>query len=411
MTNQTIRRGFDFCRSCESRDIFAAYDLGNLPIANELHLSESDSYDEYPLILSICQNCSLGQVQDVVSPERLFQDYRYTSSTSFTFVSHAKNFVNRVVRDFNLSKEDWVLEIASNDGYLLRNFLSKGINVIGVEPSINIGKIATDSGVPTITEFFSSDLAEKILKMHGYPKLIIANNVLAHVPDIRDFMRGLSILCGKQTVISVENPSLLNILEFNQFDSIYHEHFSYLTANSVFVLAEQFDLRLFNIESLATHGGSNRYWIGRSSPVSQQTHEIRQLEEKALITKPERWVDSYNEVKRTIQEFSDWINECNSEGENVAGYGAAAKASTLLNLAKIGPKNLPLIADKSSQKKGRYMPSSSIPIVELSELIDFNPANIVIFPWNIAREIFEDLKRTPLKSKLWKAIPKMTRLR
>ncbi len=410
MNSQNKRRGLDFCRACESTEIFVAYDLGYLPIANELHSMASASYEEYPLTLSVCRTCTLGQVQDVVTPERLFQDYRYTSSTSTTFLNHAKTFVNRVVIEMELTEQDWVLEIASNDGYLLRNFLPMGINVIGIEPSINIGKIASESGVQTITEFFSSNLAEKILNQQGYPKLIIANNVLAHVPDIRDFMLGLSILCGKQTVISIENPSLLNILKLNQFDSIYHEHFSYLTANSVSFLAESFGLNLFHVESIPTHGGSNRYWVGRSSHVSQQTTDLIRFEENALIRQPDKWVSSFSEVRKTVQEFADWLDACNREGGRVVGYGAAAKASTLLNLAKVGPDLLPLIADKSSQKRGRYMPSGSIPIVDLTELIAFNPSDIVIFPWNIASEIHIDLKDTISESRFWKAIPAMMRL-
>ena len=175
-------------------------------------------------------------------------------------------------------------------------------------------------------------------------------------------------------------------------------------------MAESFGLNLFHVESIPTHGGSNRYWVGQSSHVSQQTTDLIRFEENALIRQPDKWVSSFSEVRKTVQEFADWLDACNREGGRVVGYGAAAKASTLLNLAKVGPDLLPLIADKSSQKKGRYMPSGSIPIVDLTELIAFNPSDIVIFPWNIASEIHIDLKDTILESRFWKAIPAMTRL-
>jgi hypothetical protein len=391
--------------------MFIAYDLGLLPIANELYLVSQTGYEEFPLCLSICRNCTLGQVQDVVTPERLFEDYRYTSSTSETFLRHASDFVAEVVGQFNISSEDWVLEIASNDGYLLRNFLPLGIKVLGIEPSVNVGNIAANLGIDTISDFFTSQVARQILEIHGYPKLIIANNVLAHVPDIRDFMQGLSILCGSETVISIENPSLLNILKLNQFDSIYHEHYSYLTANSVSLLARNFGLSLFDVQEIATHGGSNRYWVDLNSSPSQEVGDLMRKEIESGITDSARWSDSYTQVRRTLERFTKWVDERVLSGGRVAGYGAAAKASTLLNLANIGPGNIALIADKSTEKQGRFMPSYSIPIVDLDELVSYNPTDIVIFPWNIATEIESSLSITNSEANYWIAIPEMMKIR
>lgn len=410
MISHNIIRGKDSCRACESLDMFVAYDLGLLPIANELYLASQTSYEEFPLCLSICRKCTLGQVQDVVAPERLFEDYRYTSSTSETFLRHASDFVADVVDQFNISSEDWVLEIASNDGYLLRNFLPLGIRVLGIEPSINVGKLAADLGINTITDFFTSQVARQILETHGQPKLIIANNVLAHVPDLRDFMHGLSILCGSDTVISIENPSLLNILELNQFDSIYHEHYSYLTANSVSLLATAFGLKLFNVQEIPTHGGSNRYWINLNSIPSKSVADLVRKEIESGITDSNKWADSYAQVQRTLERFTKWLEEKVLNGGRVAGYGAAAKASTLLNLANIGTGTVALIADKSTEKQGRYMPSHSIPIVDLGALASYNPTDIVIFPWNIATEIESTLSISNPEASYWIAIPEMTRI-
>lgn len=403
-------RGKHFCRACESVDMFVAYDLGKLPIANELYMEPLTQYEKFPLQLSICRNCTLGQVQDVVTPERLFEDYRYTSSTSETFLTHASEYVANAVNEFGISSEDWVLEIASNDGYLLKNFLPLGIKVIGVEPSLNVGKIASEIGITTISNFFSSQLAKQILENHGYPRLVVVNNVLAHVPDIRDFMYGLSILCGSNTLISIENPSLLNILKLNQFDSIYHEHFSYLTANSVFRLAGIFGLSLFDVQEIPTHGGSNRYWIDLSSSPSHALADLMREEIEAGIKDSSKWVDSFAHVTRTIESLTKWLEERAAAGGRVVGYGAAAKASTLLNLANVGPPDIALIADKSSEKQGRFMPSYSIPIVDVQEIVAYDPTDILIFPWNIANEIKAALAISNPKACYWIAIPEMSKV-
>ena len=254
-------RGSDFCRGCLGGNLFSALDLGSLPIANELLLTEHGEIEKYPLHLKVCAECGLGQVADVVTPERIFRDYRYLSSMSSTFLQHASDYVTQKVQEGIFLPGDWVLEIASNDGYLLKNFLPFGILAIGVEPAENVAEISRSLGVETISEFFSSQLANELLAKHGYPKLIIANNVMAHVPDLVDFIKGLAILCGPDTQISVENPSLSNILVGMQFDTIYHEHYSYLSASSVARLGKMYGLNLFKVEQLSIHGGSNRYWL------------------------------------------------------------------------------------------------------------------------------------------------------
>ena len=254
-------RGENFCRGCLGRNLFSALDLGELPLANELLLAQNSEFEKFPLHLRICSDCHLGQVADVVSPERIFRDYRYLSSMSSTFLEHASKFVSERVESGMFSEADWVLEIASNDGYLLKNFLAYGIKVIGVEPAENVASISRGLGIETISNFFSSESATYLLSKYGYPKLIIANNVMAHVPDLRDFMGGLSILCGPETQITIENPSLANILIGMQFDTIYHEHYSYLSTSAVSKISRSYSLQLFKVEELSIHGGSNRYCL------------------------------------------------------------------------------------------------------------------------------------------------------
>ena len=276
-------RGEFFCRGCLGKNLFSALDLGKLPIANELLLSSEGEIEKFPLHLRICTDCGLGQVADVVTPERIFRDYRYLSSLSTTFLKHASDFVSEQVDRNTFLPHDWVLEIASNDGYLLKNFISYGIRVVGIEPAENVAATSRSLGIDTISEFFSSQLARELLARYGYPKMIIANNVMAHVPDLVDFIRGLQTLCGPVTQISIENPSLSNILVGMQFDTIYHEHYSYLSATTVSELSKRNGLQLFRVEELKIHGGSNRYWLralSENSPVDSSVDSLI-LDEKS----------------------------------------------------------------------------------------------------------------------------------
>jgi hypothetical protein len=407
-------RGKDFCRGCDSTLLFSVLDFGDLPIANELLKNETDTSSVFPLHLRICESCGLGQVEEVVLPERLFSDYRYLSSVSASFLEHAKSFVKKSVIDFQLTTSDWVLEIASNDGYLLRNFMDFGIPALGVEPAKNVAKIANSKGIETIDRFFGTSLATEILAERGFPRLIIANNVLAHVPDMADFISGLKILCGETTVISIENPSLMNLLEKNQFDTIYHEHYSYLTVTSVNLITSKFGLKLFNVEEIGTHGGSNRYWLNlpdTGSKVSELVSRLSQSEiDHGLLSNLE-WKKFAANSRVSIDNFRNWLRQKNSDGAKVCGYGAAAKASTLINAAHIESSWIKAIADEGSEKQGRYMPSYSIPIVSPSTLLEICPTDVVVFPWNIASEISQ--KITQLlggEVRIWKAIPSMEKL-
>ena len=399
--------GEDTCRGCLSSELFTGIDLGLVPIANELLQEPADSIDEFPLKLMICGGCGLGQVAEVATSERIFADYRYLSSTSSTFLAHAKQFVQS--QSPKIQRGEWVLEIASNDGYLLQYFMENGVKVLGVEPAVNVAKIASEKGITTINDFFTAKLARTILKNYGYPKLIIANNVLAHVPDINDFLEGLSILSGTQTKISIENPSLSNILIKRQFDTIYHEHYSYLSATSISNLTRKVGLTLLSVENVLAHGGSIRYWLSKSSSGLIQDNSVSaliQIENGENLFKPESWINFASEVKLQLQNFRNWATGIDGKPKTICGYGAAAKASTLINSSKLEPGTIKAIADNGLEKQGRFMPASNIPIIKPEDLIRYEPTDIIIFPWNISEEIeasiLQIFKNPP---RIWKELP------
>jgi hypothetical protein len=402
-------RGRDFCRGCHGVNLFTGIDLGNVPLANEFLQDNEIDFNTYPLELRVCSDCGLGQVADVTTPNVIFRNYRYLSSISSTFLDHAELFVKDVLEKKLVTTQDWVLEIASNDGYLLKNFMKHGIEVIGIEPARNIAIISNHLGINTISEFFSSELARNIQSKYGYPKLIIANNVMAHVPDLDDFILGLSILTGQNTLISVENPSIMNVLAGKQFDTIYHEHYSYLSGTSLSKLTDFHGLELYEIESLSTHGGSNRYWIRKKGDQISQSSTVSKLcseEVKNGLLDIIAWQICSASVLKMVVSFHDWLAFSYNQGKKVYGYGAAAKASTLINVARIESEWIIGIADASEEKQGRYMPSCLTPIISPTELKFSNVTDVIIFAWNIKTEILEVLKNL-LKDevKIWCFFP------
>jgi hypothetical protein len=404
-------RGEIYCRGCLGKNLFSAINLGELPIANELLTNKENKAEKFPLHLKVCTDCGLGQVGDVVTPNRIFENYKYFSSTSTTFLKHAKDFVEQIVKSEIFSPTDWVLEIASNDGYLLKNFLAYGIKTVGVEPAHNIAKITESYGIETISNFFSSTLANEILTKFGYPKLIIANNVMAHVPDLFDFVKGLAILCGDNTKISIENPPLSNILSEMQFDTIYHEHYSYLSAKSVSEVSKKHNLNLIKVEKLSIHGGSNRYWLEKKKQnliINLSVQNEITIEDASGLFLEVEWLNYSAKVNKILNDFKDWLTTTAEKTSSIYGYGAAAKASTLINAANIPSNLITAIADASVEKQGLFMPFNGIKIISPKELGNCEPTDIIIFPWNLKNEITNDLK-TILSSevRLWCALPEM----
>ncbi len=404
-------RGRDFCRGCLGTTLFSALNLGSVPIANELLLTSKMEIEKFPLHLRVCADCGLGQVADVVSPERIFRDYRYLSSTSAVFLQHAKDFVEATVQEGLISPSDWILEIASNDGYLLKNFLTREVRVIGIEPAENVAKISRALGIETISEFFSSALARKLVSMYGHPKMIIANNVMAHVPDLIDFTKGMAILCGPNTRISIENPSIANILIGMQFDTIYHEHYSYLSASAVAKIGNMHGLQLFKVEELSIHGGSNRYWLRRNTPGGLpdiSVGRVIQFESENNLFIKSAWINYSSKVSSILDAFQIWVQDGIKENRRIFGYGAAAKASTLLNSIKIEEGSIRAIADASLEKQTRFMPPHGIKIFSPQELFTESPTDVIIFPWNIKFEISTFLRPNLDRSvRLWCVIPEM----
>jgi hypothetical protein len=342
----------------------------------------------------LCQNCGLGQIADLVTPNKLFKDYRYLSSMSSTFLKHASNFVSEVIKREVFSDQDWVLEIASNDGYLLRNFQREGIEVLGIEPAENVASISNKFGIHTISEFFTKELAENIFLKYGYPKLIIANNVLAHVPDLVNFLEGLRTLCGPDTKISIENPSLVNILLGMQFDTVYHEHFSYLSLHAVSSVFAAAGLRVYDVEELPTHGGSLRVFA-----CHQESHLVEHPSVAGILSREVSagllTIETYHQFQERADlvknGFLSFLLEQKQAGRSVAAYGGAAKGNTLLNYAGVKPDLLPFVCDRAVAKQGKFLPGSHIPILSPEVLAADPPDFLIILPWNIAREVEEQM--------------------
>lgn len=375
------------CRACNSNSIFDAIDLGNIPIAAGFAKHSTDKPDLYETKMVVCQSCGLGQISIDLDESSLFSYYNFRTSISKSFLEHSKQYCDMVIQKYNIKNTDWVLELASNDGYMLKYFRQKGIDVLGVDPAKNLAFYSALNGVPTISEFFNSELAKNILKEKGYPKLIIANNVLAHVPNIQDFMKGISILCSEETVVSIENPTIINILEKDHFDTIFHEHYSYLSCNSVSRLANKFNLNLFNVEFINTHGGSNRYWLSKSKEMDDIVKNTIGYEINAGLMNKDSWSITYSRIKNNIALFQKKIEDLNNNGAVICGYTASAKSTVLLNFAKVKHNQIKAIADDAIEKQNHFLLGPNIPITSIEDMLSLNPTDIIVFSWNIYDEI------------------------
>jgi hypothetical protein len=323
------------------------------------------------------------------------------------WLEHLAGYVQQMRADLALTEADFVVEVASNDGALLKGFRDAGLRVLGIEPAANVAAIANGNGVPTECGFFGLQTAERVRRDHGTPRLIAANNVMAHVPDLDDFVAGLAALSGPQTVITVENPGFTSLLLERQFDTIYHEHFSYLSGTAVSSLAERHGLTLVRVEQLPTHGGSLRYWLTPrgAGPTEPSAHAAIEKEAAHGLRDPHVWAAFRTDSRRTIDDLRSWLDDRARDGSVVAGYGAAAKGNTLLNAAGAGPGDLIAVTDQSPEKQGRYLPGSRLPIVPPSKLADFAPTDVLILPWNIESELTPLIRDRVRDARIWIAIP------
>jgi hypothetical protein len=411
MTKLISSRGTSECRVCGPQELVSVLDLGAQPLPSEYGRTAEEVLDIFPLHMRICQRCGLGQLGEYVLPERIFHGaYPYLSSASSTWVEHARRYACAMMDTMGLDSQSLVIELASNDGYLLSAFQKLGVPVLGVEPADNVASIAREAGVPTLTEFFGARSAEKILAIHGNPRLIVANNVFAHIPDMHDFMAGMSILADESTVITIENPSFAVLLQQTLFDTIYHEHYSYLTAHSVRVVALAHGLDLVHVDQLPTHGGSNRYWLSRSRTVDDTVGATLEAEKRAGLFDPNEWAAFATRASAAIEGLRAWFLERRQAGDVVVGYGAAHKGNTFLNAVGVASRTLAYVVDASKEKQGKFLPGSQLPVLAPEQLASAQPSDVLILPWNIAPELAERIRRLTPNARTWVAQPMMRQL-
>jgi len=402
------------CRHCKKFLKHIFLDLGSTPPSNAYlnknDLNKPENY--YPLKVYVCEKCWLVQIKDYTNVDVLFNsNYAYFSSTSSSWLTHAKNYTDMIIKKLNLNGDSHVIEVASNDGYLLKNFMKLGIPCLGIEPTASTANVAKKIGIPVLSKFFSDVLAQKIATEGKKADLIIGNNVYAHVPDINDFTKGLKTVLKAGGTITLEFPHVMRLIEHAQFDTIYHEHFSYLSLHTVIKIFEATNLRIFNVEELVTHGGSLRIYgchIDDSRKTQKSVNLLLQEEEKQGLQKLKTYQGFQLRADKIKDDLVTFLTEQKNKGKKVVAYGAAAKGNTLLNYAGIKSDLLPLIFDLSKAKQGCYMPGSRIPILSPKFLIDSKPDYVLILPWNIAEEIRKEnsfLEKNG--SRFMTAIPKL----
>ncbi len=387
------------CRHCGTKISYELIDLGSAPPSNayltKLTMRRPEKW--FPLKVLVCESCWLVQSEAYSRAAELFNDeYAYFSSFSAIWLAHAQDYVEAMVKRFNLSPGSQVIEVASNDGYLLQYFKQQNIQCFGIEPTACTAVAARIKGIHTIEEFFTSSLATKLAKEHKQADLMVANNVLAHVPDINDFVSGFTTLLKPHGVATFEFPHLMNLIEEKQFDTIYHEHFSYLSFMTVKKIFQDNGLSVFDVEELTTHGGSLRVYAQRSDTGQNVvTPEVNALLSREIAAKMNRleyyqgFQEQANKVKNDLVLF---LIEAKKQRKRVAAYGAAAKGNTLINYAGIRPDLIEFVADRNPAKQNKFMPGSRIPIVDEDYLKNAKPDIVVILPWNLQVEIMEQLK-------------------
>lgn len=349
----------------------------------------------YPLNVYLCDSCYLVQLPEFQSPEKIFSDYAYFSSYSEGWLKHVKAYTYLMIDRFALNSKSQVIEIASNDGYLLQYFKEKGIPVLGIEPAKNVAKVAQKLGITTIVKFFDTQTAVNLAKMGKYADLLIGNNILAHVPNVNDFVRGMKMILKPKGVITMEFPHLMKLIEGNQFDTIYHEHFSYFSFIVVEKIFKSQGLSIFDVDELPTHGGSLRIYVCHSEDISksveQKVADLKKREEAAGFKNIEYYLSFSEKVKETKRRILTFLIQAKKKGKSIAGYGAPAKGNTLLNYCGIRTDFIEYTVDRSPHKQGLYLPGTHIPIYHPDKIKQRKPDYVVILPWNIKEEIMEQM--------------------
>jgi SAM-dependent methyltransferase len=400
------------CRACGVPFGPVFCDLGQMAVANSYLPPDADPTKEprFPLRAVVCSACRMVQLDHVVDATGIFSDYAYFSSASSSWLAHTAAFCGAMTKQLALGPQSRVIEVASNDGYLLRNFVAAGIPCLGIEPAANVAAAAEAAGIPTEVAFLNPATAADIVLNHGAADLVVANNVLAHVPDINGFVAGLALLLAPDGVLSVECPHLLSLVDQVQFDTIYHEHYAYWSLLAAERLFARHGLHVFDVEHLPTHGGSIRIFAARTErPPSAALTALRQIEAERGLDTDAFYQGFAARMKDVVQGFQAWIAAKTDMGRKVAAYGAAAKGNTFLNAARVRRGDLMAVADLSPAKQGRLLPGSHVPVVAPHELLAMKPDEILILPWNIAPEIVGQLRAAGFKGGLWTAVPEMRR--
>lgn len=385
------------CRHCGAEMPMTLVDLGLSAVANSYVPMDKAGEPEpkYPLHVRVCESCWLVQVDEDVPPASIFNEsYAYFSSFSDSWLAHARAYADAMADRLHLGRESLVIEIASNDGYLLKNFAAKGIPVLGIEPSGSVAAAAEKIGVPTLVEFFGERVARRLHDEGRRPDLICSANVLAHVPDINDFVAGVAALLTGDAVYTVEFPHLLRLIEEVQFDTIYHEHYSYLSLLAVERIFATKGLRVFDVEELPTHGGSLRVFAcrtGASHGDGPGLSKVRADEKTARLDRPEGYAGFSEKVEAVRDGLLSFLNNARAQGKHVAAYGAAAKGNTLLNYCGIGPTLIDFCVDRNPAKQNTLLPGSRIPVFDVEELRKRQPDFVLILPWNLKAEVIRQL--------------------
>jgi len=385
------------CRFCKTHLKHTFVDLGMSPLSNSYlkseQLNKSESF--YPLHTYVCEKCLLVQLEEFESPDYIFSDYAYFSSYSDTWLNHAKQYTSLMLERFGFNQSSQVVEIASNDGYLLQFFQAQNVSILGIEPAVNVAKVAESKGISTLVKFFGVQTAQDLAEQDKKADLLLGNNVLAHVPDVNDFVAGMKILLKPQGLITMEVPHLFQLIEQNQFDTIYHEHFSYFSLTTVEKIFAYHGLTLFDVEELSTHGGSLRIYgkhdRNQKLAVSDRLLVLKEKERQAGLDKIETYLQFSDQVMATKRKLLNFLIEVKNAGKTIVGYGAPAKGNTLLNYCGIRTDFLDYTCDRSPHKQGLFLPGTHIPIYAPERIKETKPDYVLILPWNLKDEIKEQL--------------------
>jgi SAM-dependent methyltransferase len=385
------------CRFCGTALRHTLVDLGMSPLCESYVSPEKANQMEpfYPLHVYVCDRCFLAQLEQYVSPEEIFTEYAYFSSYSDSWLEHAKRYTDTIVERLKLGRASTVMELASNDGYLLQYFVQKGIKAIGVEPAANVAAVAEKKGVPTVVKFFGRESSQELAAKYGQVDLLIGNNVLAQVPDINDFVGGMKTILKPDGVITMEFPHLMRLMDENQFDTIYHEHFSYFSFIAAEKIFAHHGLALFDVEELPTHGGSLRIYgrhdSDKSKPVGERAVQMRKREHDAGFSRMETYRNFEEQVKETKRKLLEFLIGARRQGKTVVGYGAPGKGNTLLNYCGIRSDFIDYTVDRNPYKQGKFLPGTRIPILHPDKISETKPDYLFILPWNFKDEIMAQM--------------------